>query len=222
MGMPRLLRENALSFVMLGLFLFCMVGQTLTGHAAHNEEAVAHGQATLSLAQYVTTGAFIEAIFENWESEFLQMALLVLLTKFLRQKGSSESKPFDSPAESDEDPRLKSSDPQAPWPVRRGGWILKLYEHSLSAALALLFLISFGLHAYGGQRLYNEEQKWHGEQAVGFWRFVSGARFWEESFQNWQSEFLSVAVLVLLSIVLRERGSSQSKPVAAPHSQTGE
>jgi hypothetical protein len=47
------------------------------------------------------------------------------------------------------------------------------------------------------------------------------ARFWFESFQNWQSEFLSTAVIVVLSIVLRQQASPESKPVNAPHSETG-
>jgi hypothetical protein len=52
--------------------------------------------------------------------------------------------------------------------------------------------------------------------------YLADPQLWFESFQNWQSEFLSTAVLVVLSIFLRQRESPESKPVAAPHRQTGE
>ena len=68
---------------------------------------------------------------------------------------------------------------------------------------------------------YNEEQTEHGEQAVSLLGFVGTSQFWFESFQNWQSEFLAVGTLAVLSIWLRQRGSPESKPVAAPHQETG-
>ena len=106
--------------------------------------------------------------------------------------------------------------------MRRGGWVLKIYEHSLSLALLLLFLVSFILHAIGGATQFNQEQRIHGQnEQVSTWSFMTTARFWFESFQNWQSEFLSIAVMVVLSIFLRQRGSPESKPVDAPHSETG-
>jgi hypothetical protein len=51
--------------------------------------------------------------------------------------------------------------------------------------------------------------------------YVGTSRFWFESLQNWQSEFVAVGTLVVLSIYLRQRGSSQSKPVALAHGETG-
>ena len=51
--------------------------------------------------------------------------------------------------------------------------------------------------------------------------YIRSSQFWFESFQNWQSEFLAIAAMVVLSIHLRQRGSPESKPVDAPHSQTG-
>jgi hypothetical protein len=219
--MRKLLRENGLSFAAGTLFVMCICGQALAGRLAYNEEAVEHGDRALDLFSYVLTGDFVEATFENWESEFLQMAIFVLLTRVLRQKGSSESKSLNDSEEVDVDPRRKQSDPDAPWPVRRGGWILALYEHSLSIALLLLFAMSFALHAYGGMRADAEEALRHGRAAQGFLAFAGSAKFWQQSFQNWQSEFMSVAVLVLLSVVLRERGSPQSKAVADPTWKTG-
>ena len=61
-----------------------------------------------------------------------------------------------------------------------------------------------------------------GEAPIGALDYVSTSRFWFESMQNWQSEMLSIFAVVGLSIFLREKGSPQSKPVDAPHRQTGE
>lgn len=158
---------------------------------------------------------------ENWESEFLQMGLYVALTIFLYQKGSSESKDPDKQAEVDRDPRKSRNKKDAPWPVRKGGWVLSIYEHSLTLAFLILFLISFSLHALGGQRLFNEERQLEGEPPLSYFEFLGTSRFWFESFQNWQSEFLAIFAMVVLSIWLRQRGSPESKPVDAPHSETG-
>jgi hypothetical protein len=227
-GVPRgrgklatFVRENGLSLAALALFLMTLVGQALTGLHVANDEAREHGDAPMGLVEYVKSGDFAEAVFENWESEFLQMALFVVLTKFLRQKGSSESKPLDEHEEVDEDPKKRKNDPKAPWPVRRGGIVLAIYQRSMFIALMLLFVGSFLMHGIGGASKQSEELLRHGGQAVGVVEYLGTSQFWFESFQNWQSEFLSVAVLVLLSIVLRERGSPQSKPVHAPHSETG-
>jgi hypothetical protein len=220
-GGASFVRDNALTLAIFGLFVVSVVGQALTGHAVHDSEATQHGEAAISLWQYLSTGHFIEAIFENWESEFLQIALFVILTKYLRQKGSSESKSKDKEPV-DEDPREHQNDPNVPWPVRKGGLVLVLYERSLSIALVLLFIASFALHAVGGARAHNVDELRHGGTPVSALGYVGTSQFWFESFQNWQSEFLSVGALIVLSIFLRERGSPQSKPVAAPHAETGE
>jgi hypothetical protein len=221
-GLSRFLFENGLSLVMFGLFIMSFVGQVLTGRATHNDEQRQHGQPTVSMGQYLTTGAFVEATAENWESEFLQMGLFVLLTVFLYQRGSSESKRIEEPEEVDQDPREARDDPDAPWPVRRGGLSLALYEHSLSIVLLTLFVLSFVTHAAGGASEYNEDQAAHGGAPVSTLGYMATSRFWFESFQNWQSEFFSVGLLVMFSIWLRERGSPQSKPVAAGNGDTGE
>jgi hypothetical protein len=207
--------------VMLVLFLFSLLGQSIMGYHEYNEDQEEHRQPTVTYAEYHTTGHFVEAVFENWESEFLQMASYVLLTAFLFQKGSAESKDPDKENAADEDPAKSKNKKDAPWPVRRGGLALKLYRNSLFLVLLLLFLISFGLHAAGGAKEYNEEQRAHGAPVVSTAGYMGTSRFWFESFQNWQSEFLSVAAIVILSIWLRQQGSPESKPVAAPHSQTG-
>ena len=149
------------------------------------------------------------------------MAAYVLLTIFLFQKGASESKKPDEANPEDESPTAKRDDPDAPWPVHRGGLLLKLYSHSLSIALVALFLLSFWPHLAGSTRRMNEEALWHGQPPQTMVETLADAEFWYESFQNWQSEFLSIGVLLVLGIYLRERGSPESKPVAAPHAATG-
>jgi hypothetical protein len=221
--MRRLLRDNGLSLTLLAVFLALLVAQVLAGRHELNAERIEHGIAPLALPEYLRTGHFVEATTENWESEFLQMAAYVLLTVVLFQKGSSESKKPGGNEAVDRDPRQARGRrlADAPGPVRRGGWALRLYEHSLSIAFLLLFLVSFVAHAIGGARAESEEQLAHGQPPVEILDYVQSARFWFESFQNWQSEFLAIAAMVLLSIHLRERGSPESKPVDAPHSQTG-
>lgn len=208
--------RNSLSITLIVLMLFCLAGQFLTGWKTENNELEENGFPALTINEYVYSGHFIQATFENWESEFLQMMLYILLTVSLRQKGSSESKSLEGKEEVDRDPVPHS---KAPWPVKKGGIWLKIYKHSLSLAFALLFLLSFGLHFYGSLKNYNNEQVMKKELPVKAVQYLSESRFWFESFQNWQSEFLAVASLVVLSIWLREKGSPESKPVDMPHNE---
>jgi hypothetical protein len=213
----RFFRENGLSVALFGLFLAFLAGQSVVGWKVRNDDAADHGQPAIGYPSYLGSGHFIEAVFENWESEFLQMAAFVLLTISLKQKGSSESKPLREGPETERPKPRRSS----PWPVRRGGWIARIYEYSLTIALVLLFLVSFGLHAAGGAAEANEERAEHGQAPIGRIEYLGTSRFWFESFQNWQSEFLAVGALIVLSIFLRQKGSPQSKEVEAPHAETG-
>lgn len=219
--MPKLIKNHGLSITMFTIFFVTLVGLAVTGWQNYNEDQQEHGQQTVGLVEYLTTPDFGEAVFENWESEFLQMGAYVVLTIMLFERGSSESKDPDKNEPVDEDPRKKANDPEAPWPVRRGGVALLLYENSLSIVLFTLFFLSFWLHVVTGAAEYSEEQLAHGGQAVTAFEYLGTARLWFESFQNWQSEFLSVGALIVLSIFLRQKGSSESKPVAASHSTTG-
>jgi hypothetical protein len=216
------LRNHGLAIVLTALFLLFVTGMTLTGWSEANQELTEHGQAVETLGGYLASGDFSEALFENWESEFLQMGAYVVFTVFLFQKGSPESKKIDQQNPQDEDPRLHASDPTAPWPVRKGGVWLSLYKNSLLILFSVLFVGSVIGHALGGLAAYNEEQSWHGQPAIGFWEFFGSSEFWFQSFQNWQSEFMVMALLAVATVFLRQQGSSQSKPVAAPHSETGE
>jgi hypothetical protein len=219
--MRRICYENGLSLMLFGLFVLCVVGQSIAGHRHYNAERHAHQQLPVSYRAYVGTGHFLEALGENWESEFLQMGAYVLLTVFLRQKGSPESKLLEGQEAVDEDPRGWPAGPQAPWPVRRGGVWLTVYAHSLTIALFLLFLASVVLHAVGGVQVYNADQLVHGQAPASLVGYLGSSTFWFESLQNWQSEFLSLAVIIVLSVFLRQRGSPESKPVHHPHGETG-
>jgi hypothetical protein len=222
--MKRFLKDNALVLVLMAMFLATWGGQFFTGFASHNDNLKQHGDTPLTLSGYLVSGHFWQATGENWESEFLQMSVFVLLTVWLTQKGSPESNdPNDPPSPDDEFPCRRKNDPKAPWPVRSGNRIIFfLYSHSLSLCFALLFLMSVAIHAGGGVKLYNIEQREHGQAETNIAGYMATSEFWFESFQNWQSEFLSLAAMVWLSVYLRERGSAESKPVATPNEEHGD
>ena len=211
------LYRNGLSIFALAFFLIFWAAQAFTGWLEHNQDLQEKGGTALAFGAYLLSGSFAEVTFENWESEFLQMFLYVLATVKLRQMGSSESKALDKPEDVDAEPKAA---PDAPWPVRKGGWVLSLYKRSLSIAFLLLFLASFGLHAAGSYGDYVNDAHLKHEVPKAFIGFLGEPRFWFESFQNWQSEFLAIASIVLLSIWLRQFGSPESKPVDMPHSAT--
>ena len=215
----RKLYENGLSIVLLFAFAALLWAQSYTGWKSYNQQQRDHGEPSVTYGKYLTTGHFVEATAENWESEFLQMALFVWLSMFLYQKGSSESKDPDKKEEVDREPDKRRKG--APWPVRKGGFILAVYKHSLCYSLFLLFLISFCMHWYGSMNEFNEEQMQKGQATETAMQYLGNSKLWFESFENWQSEFLSVFSIIVLSIFLRQQGSAQSKPVDAPNSETG-
>ncbi len=208
--------RNGLSLVLLALFAVSLAGQVWTGLRAFNDERADQGAAPVTLARYLHSGHFLSATFENWESEFLQMGMYVLLTVGLRQRGSAESRKLEPAAEVQD---IAPGTP--PWPVRRGGIWRTLYANSLSLAYLALFLLTFAGHSHGSWRHANQQRALEGMPGIDWAEHVGSAQFWFESMQNWQSEFLAVLSIVLLSIYLRQKDSPESKPVEAPHSQTG-
>jgi hypothetical protein len=215
------IRDRGLTLVLMLLFGVFLVGQLLTGRAEFNSTQREHHATEVTLGAYLRTGHLWEALFENWESEFLQMAVFVLLTTSLVQKGSPESRRPGVIEAVDLDARDFAGNPDVPWPVRRGGWVLHLYEHSLGLAFVLLFLLSWVGHGVGGFVDYAEDQVQHSQPTPSLADYLTSSRFWFESFQNWQSEFLAIAAMVWLAVYLRQRGSPESKPVWAPHDETG-
>ncbi|KQM78482.1 hypothetical protein ASE74_13340 [Pedobacter sp. Leaf216] len=212
------LYRNGLSVFFITIFTITLAAQAFTGWKEHNNELNYENAASISLSTYLCSGHFISATFENFESEFLQMALYVALTISLRQIGSAESKKLDEPEEVDREPKAS---PEAPWAVRKGGWILKIYSHSLSIVFGILFLISWALHFYGSWQDNNITLQLKEKSTISMIEYLGEPNFWFETFQNWQSEFLSVASIVILTIFLRQKGSPESKPVDAPDMETG-
>jgi hypothetical protein len=217
------LRDNGLTLAFLGLFLLALVGQAVSGAADYNNQAIADGVDPISLWQYLGTGDFAVDVAENWQSEYLQFLLYIYLTVWLVQRGSPESKKLDQIGrESDDDQEVgdHASAGSPAW-ARVRGWRLSVYSHSLAAVLGVIFLGSWLAQSVAGRAAYDEEQLRQLETPVTWWGYVTSADFWNRTLQNWQSEFLAVASMVALSIYLRERGSPESKPVGAPHAQTG-
>ncbi|MCT1530687.1 hypothetical protein M3B46_06765 [Sphingobacterium daejeonense] len=213
------LYSNGLSVVFLSLFAATIFGQVFFGWKEYNGELLEMGMPSLSLSAYLSSGHFVSATFENFQSEFLQMAMYVLLTISLRQKGSAESKSLEGKEEVDRDPDPHR--PGAPWPVRKGGWALALYRNSLSLAFVSLFVICWLVHLLGSHQEFNMQQQAEDLPPLTIAQYLLEPKFWFESFQNWQSEFISVAAIVVLSVFLRQQGSPESKPVDAPNSETG-
>ena len=220
-AMKRFLHDNGLSLVLGGAFLVLFVGQSVAGLYQYNAEQEAHGEPTVSYRDYLTTPHFGEAVFENWESEFFQMGAYVFLTVFLFQRGSAESKDPDETDSTAADLARHRTDPDAPAAVRAGGLRLVLYRYSLGLVFLVLFVLSFVGHAVTGVGEYNAERLAHGEPATTVGGYVGSSQFWFESLQNWQSEFLAVLAIVVLSIWLRMDGSPESKPLWASHRSTG-
>lgn len=218
--MKKFFRENSLSIVLFLLFFVFLIALSITGYAHENEEMAMHAQSPVSYVSYVTSGSFVEAVFENWESEFLQMGALVVLTIWLVQKGSADSKKLRGKDPVDTSSRysiIRASN----WSSRKKAIGKAVYANSLSIALFGLFFVSFILHVFGGVAAANEEALLHGQETMSALEYARSSQFWFESFQNWQSEFLAVGLLLLLSVFLRQRGSPESKPIGEPNTKTG-
>jgi hypothetical protein len=222
--MRRALRDNSLSLVFLVLFLAALAGQSIAGHRLYNEDALAHGSETISYARYLVSSHFGQSVLENWQSEYLQFSLFILATIWLYQRGSNESKQAkDLGLESDEKQKLGGhAGPGAPrWARLPGGFRRWLFSNSLLLVMTVIFLGSWFGQSVTGWSEYNNEQRDHGEQAVSWAGYVTSADFWEDTLQNWQSEFLAVGSMAVFTIYLRQRGSPESKPVGSRHDETG-
>jgi hypothetical protein len=218
----RFLRENGLSIFFGAIFLATLAGQSVAGQRAFNDEQLAHGGETVSYLGYVASSHFGRAMLENWQSEWLQFFLFMWVTIWLVQKGSPESKqPGEEGLESDQKQLVKGYAPaNGPRWAKARGWRLHLYSNSLLLVMLVMFLGSWLAQSLTGWTQYNDEQREHDEPTVSWSAYVGTPRFWEETLQNWQSEFLAVGAFVILTVFLRQRGSPESKPVGAPHEET--
>ena len=219
----RFLREQSLSIFFGALFVGALAGQAIAGHAEHNQELRDHHEHSISFGRYVVSSSFGRAMLENWQSEYLQFLLFALATVWFLQKGSPESKELDKAGpESEEDQMIgRHARRDSPLWARVGGIRSAIYSNSLLIVMAVIFLGAWFGHSVTGWTDYNEEQLMHDGHEVSWWQFVGTSAFWEQTFQNWQSEFLAVGSFAVLAIYLRQRGSPESKPVGAPHDATG-
>jgi hypothetical protein len=222
--MRRALRDNGLGLAFGMLFLAAIAGQAVSGNADVNARQLANGGETIGLAAYLTSSAFAVDVAENWQSEYLQFLLYIVATVWLVQRGSPESKPVDKAGrESDEEQKVgRYATPSSPRWARIGGWRTAIYSHSLALVMGTLFLMSWGAQSIAGWANYNTEQLTDFTDPVGWLAYLGSPDFWNRSLQNWQSEFLAVGSMAVLSVYLRERGSPESKPVGEAQGATGE
>lgn len=218
----RSLRNHGLSLFFGVIFLLALLGQALTGAALYNEEQLSQGLSQVSFLQYVGSSAFAVDVAENWQSEYLQFVLFIAATIWLVQKGSPESSSLGSEGPESDKEQLVGRYAQADSPewAKAGGWRLTVYSNSLLIVMVTIFLLSWGAQSVAGVVLYNEEQLANLQDPVSWAQYIVSADFWNRTLQNWQSEFLAVGSMVVLSIYLRQRGSHESKPVGAPHAAT--
>ncbi|MDQ0821697.1 hypothetical protein QFZ79_004072 [Arthrobacter sp. V4I6] len=221
--MKKAVRNNGLSLFFGVIFLLALLGQGLTGHALFNQEQVSAGLDEITAAQYLTSSSFAVDVSENWQSEYLQFLLYVFATIWLVQKGSPESKEVDQGGlESDEKQLVgEHSNPKSPAWAKASGWRRTVYSNSLGLTMGLIFILSWLVQSIAGNSAYNEEQLRSFQQPVGWTEYLVSPEFWNRTLQNWQSEFLAVGSMVVLSIYLRQRGSPESKPVGSAHDDTG-
>jgi Domain of unknown function (DUF6766) len=221
--MRTFLRENGLSLFFATTFLATLTAQSFAGQHTFNAEQVEHGASAVSWWEYVTSVTFWGAVMENWQSEFLQFTVFIGATVWLVQKGSNESKRLeDAGRETEERQRVgrHASERSPRWAnVRR--WRRRLYENSLLITMSAIFFATWFAQSLNYWRVFNDEQRAHSQATVSWGRYLLDPDFWETTLQNWQSEFLAVGVMVVFTIYLRQRGSPESKPVGAPHDETG-
>lgn len=225
-SLKQFLYENGLGLATACLFLVFMGLQFLAGLFAFNEEQAQHGLATISMLKYIVEPHFWAGLLENWESEFLQMGLLIVMSEFLRQKGSAQSRKLKD-REAEEQQQKEKVETEAreqgktPRPVLAGGWRHRLYSNSLLLLFSFLFLLSFAGHVFASYLKTRQESLEHGDRLPSFLEYLTSGQLWFESMQNWQSEFLAMFSIVVFSIWLRAKNSTESKPVGAAHDYTG-
>jgi hypothetical protein len=217
------LKHNSLSLVFLCLFIAAIFFQAIAGHAVFNEEQDRHGDPHISFGSYITSSAFGVAVMENWQSEYLQFTLFVLLTVWFVQRGSPESKELGKEGRGSDKEQLVGEHARADSPrwARASGVRRRIYENSLLLVMGSIWIGTWFAQSITGVTEYNSEQLDHQEETVSWLHYVGSADFWEKTLQNWQSEFLAVGSMAILAVYLRQRGSPESKPVGAAHHSTG-
>jgi len=221
--MRRFLRDNGLTLTFLALFLAALAAQAIAGHAEFNNDQADHGGSSVSFWRYVFSSAYGVAVMENWQSEYLQFTLFILLTVWLVQRGSPESKELGKEGvESDKDQQVgRHATEDSPRWARADGLARRIYENSLLLVMGAAWIGTWVAQALTGRVEYNSEQLEHLSEPLSLGQYLGSASFWERTLQNWQSEFLAVGSMAILAVYLRQRGSPESKPVGAAHDATG-
>jgi hypothetical protein len=219
----RFVRENSLSLFFLGLFVLALAGQSIAGYHLYNQEQMEHEGPTIDYVRYLVSSDFGANVLENWQSEWLQFWLFALATVWLFQKGSNESKKLEARGlETDEKQRVGAHAPSdAPRWAKARDWRLTVYSYSFTIVMGVIFLATWLGQSLASWSLYNDELVQHGEPKASWGTYVTSPDFWDRSLQNWQSEFLAVGTMAVFTVYLRQRGSAESKPVGAPHTETG-
>jgi uncharacterized protein DUF6766 len=217
------IRRNGISLFFGVILLASLVGQSFAGLHQFNADAIEHQSDTYSWFRYVTSPEFGGDVLENWQSEFLQFFLYITATVWLLQRGSSESKSEDDAGLMSDQSQLVGgyAKPNSPRWARAGGLKRTLYENSLGVAMLLCFIGSWLGQSLNGWRAYNHDQLEHDSAQISWAEYWGNADFWDRSLQNWQSEFLAIGSMAVFTIYFRQRGSPESKPVGAPHDETG-
>jgi len=215
-------RHNSLTIVFGLLLLVFVAGQAVSGLAEYNETARTDGLQEISLLRYLSSSSFAVDLLENWQSEYLQFTLYILLTVWLVQRGSSESKkPGDEGRGSDEDELVgRHARPDSPRWAQVGGWRRSIYSHSLLIVMGTVFVLSWCAQAVTGRVTENQQRMRDLLDPVGLGDYVVSPDFWSRTMQNWQSEMLAIGSMAVFAIYLRERGSPESKQVGMPHDVT--
>jgi hypothetical protein len=221
--MRKHIRQNSLALFFGAIFALSLVGQALAGWRQFNDDQVAASLATLSLPDYLTSANFGVDVAENWQSEFLQFLLYIVATVWLLQIGSPESKELRKAGqESAKDQKIgEYADPESPGWAKAGGLRTTIYSWSLSIVMGSIFLASWFAQSLAGVGAFNETRLQNLQDPISWGAYLVNADFWARTLQNWQSEFLAVGSMAVLSIYLRQRGSPESKPVGEPHKSTG-
>jgi hypothetical protein len=219
----RFLTANGLALFFLTLFLISVAGQAVAGYYEFNDHQIQHDESTLSFGRYVVSSDFGADMLENWQSEWLQFWVFALATVWLIQQGSNESKrPEDIGVETDKQQQVGEHAPaDAPRWAKVKDWRLTIYSNSFFIVMGLVFLATWLAQSFASWTVFNDQQSAHDDPGVTWFSYLGSADFWERSLQNWQSEFLAVGTMVVFTIYLRQRGSPESKPVGAPHEETG-
>jgi len=217
------LRNNGLSLFFGLIFILALAGQAITGQAIFNEDQLTAGLDEITFVQYITSSSFAVDVSENWQSEYLQFLLYITATIWLLQKGSPESKELDKPGlESDQEQLVgEHANAKSPAWAKVKDWRLTVFSNSLAGTMGLIFILSWLVQSIAGHVAFNEEQLRNFQEPLSWAEYLVSPDFWNRTLQNWQSEFLAVGSMVVLSIYLRQRGSPESKPVGAAHDVTG-